>query len=308
MAGRLPTTRLHRLGGPQGDYTIAIPEGWIVDPTNNENPIDVESQTGNFRLSIGGMLWVNEVAATPCWQNVTDAIRALECDAGYGVGQWSAANSVPMVISLARQLQPGLQYNILSAPTPTQGAATQTMVRAIQQGNESDQVWIVAMLYVLNPVYSGIAWANGSVQNYWDSFAFVGACSAPVGRVQALLPTCAAIMLTFQPRGWLVAQVLADVAFRHKQVQMILKALGNPNDIPLGNYQQQLTGDASDRSVWRNWWNALGGTVELVDAGGDYYQVEDRYRYYCLTAEGPVGYDNDRPAACTGDLSRVSPP
>lgn len=301
--------KLRRISGPKGDYEIAAPDGWLLDRVQNENPIEVvSSQNSGFRVGIAGMLWINEFAATPCWQQVTDVIKALQCDAAYGAGQMSAADALPVIISLAEQAQPGEQVKIVSAPSPRQGNNSETTVSVTYQGADTEQVWIVSMLYVLNPLYTGISWANGSQQTYWDSFAFVSACSAPNGHLRDVLQLCAAIVMTFQPHGWLQAEILSDVNFRHQQVQLVLKALGNPNDIPLDNYKQQLTDDASNRSVWRNWYNALGGTVELEDANGDYYQVEDKYHYYCLTSHGPVGYDNVPPADCDSELRRVSPP
>jgi hypothetical protein len=292
-----PSQPLKVASAPGGEFSIAIPAGWVINPSQDGKSFTI-TPAGQTQPSIGifAGIPVSDLRATEvavhCAQSAM--VDALSCSATELSDQmadsqraWPAGDAFTTLLQYLTQVST-VQYG---APTFAQQtpASTNYEVRKQAGGVTLDDWGIIAMGYINNPAFQ--VDANPA----YTSLAFVTGCEAAAEQASSMRSICKQALDSLRPSPtW-----LQDVAKRQMQTyqnefaiiqqqlanerqfqQMIARFQSNMRQMQVDEFNAMQKVDAR---VGDGWHAALGGQVNMQDKNGNVYLLDNGYQSYCLT-------------------------
>jgi hypothetical protein len=321
----LKATPLTRFRAPNGEFSIALPEGWHIEGTSANGQSDGEvkiyapddrADAFIFPLLSLTNLYVETTGVVPQYRQCMVMQGVLPCAqavvrrlASFTTRQYSAGQALDLLLTKLQRagaIVRNIHVHVLSA-----GELEGQSVITVQHKTLSEW-FLLRMLEVPNPLFP----QPGHV----ESFVFLRGCEAPVGQLgPAQLKPCAAILGSFRPNpSWVntpVNRVIEFYRLMGQQIQNRLMANSvfqfgeqslaqfHQTENTIANWgnqmrqmqmQQFAQNMASNYKITAGWMNALTGRRDIYTQSGQEYNVNtnfQNYQHYCVSSAGVTGFN-----------------
>jgi hypothetical protein len=304
----VPAVALRTVQSSQGDYAIAVPDGWTLNaapgtglititPPGRQEPAiyiipalrvsDVRYQAILNRCNqqfIQNPLGSPDVITT-C---IEPAVRAQLADSSH---PWSPQAAFPVILALAAGT--GTTYG-----SPTLETLSSTAVRytvSLTKNGQTLQDWgSLTMAYLPNPLLASSAGQPGVT-----SLAFLSGCEAPSSQAESFRHACDGVLRSFQPSQQWASNLAQQVMQSYVQESQILLQIGQSVVEGFGvrsamiqqfgasirqmQFQAFQTIQAANLRMAQDWIATLANETYVQDPGtGISYLVPAGYDRYCL--------------------------
>src|SRR5579872_593817 len=271
---------LHRIGSPDGTFSIAVPAGWQMRVQSTTlGPVIHIGPSGEDVLAVWPLLPMDFLNR----QYLAAHARLVQCSThpplfgtvfsqcvepfveeqlAYGSQRHTAAEASQDLLSVL-----GLQNANVAEISPAEAI---TSFELVQKGRARSVYGDLRMIDFPNPMLG-----EGDV----SSFAFLTGCQADSNRLSAVRPTCAAVMASFVPTSRWMQPAVEFALQRYAQEKQQLLGIGGTmangysrdssiishwgSTMQQMQYEQFARSQASNFSSQQGWINALGGKVDV---------------------------------------------
>lgn len=297
---------------PQGDYSIAVPDGWAFNPIPRSGALTITPpgqadpsiyllpalrvSDARYQVILGRcnqQFAQNPLAAPDLLAGcIVSAVQSQLADSSHS---WAPQDALPVILQLASGGSASFGPSQLMPISSTEATFA---VPATRNGQPFTAWGYLGMAYLPNPLLAGPSGAPGV-----SSLAFVGGCEAPADQVDRFRPLCAAVLRSFQPSDQWAANLARQVMQSYQQEFQALLQMGGSiaqNAAPRGDLIAQFGASlqqlqtqtfqqiqAANLRMGQDWIANLGQNTYVRDPNtGKRCLVPAGYDSYCLNAAG----------------------
>ena len=289
---------LHVVASPGGEFTIAIPSGWTINPSQDGFTFSITARgQAQPEIYVVAAIPVSDLRANAvivqCAQNAyADVLTCASQELLYQLQdsghKWSAPDSLQALLQATTAVN-GTAYGSPQVTSLPGTAASFQVAARTSQGLSLTSWGVIAMGYLDNPPFHG-----------YTSLAFLTGCDASPAQATSLQQMCNRAFSSFKPSPtWL--SKLANQQVQHYQTELGLIAQQIRNNQQLeqilssfrSNMQRMQQEEFKSMQevntrVGENWRAALGGQANMQTSDGQVYLVDGGYTGYCRTNLGNV--------------------